>query len=942
MIRRGRLAIMAALIALPVMACAESFRQYIEAEDCALETFGPGQNPLGGYNGGRFVYRIDAEPWTGFIRAPLATTVPPGKLRVFVRGYCSDGEPETRTMTVRIGGAEAALKYPREQLDYKHNWIPFELQTAEPAEDVELQVNCAGGRVIIDTIFVTNDPADGTEFANRRTRLVPRHQPPAEQTARPEIEGNMLINSSFEVAPTNGWRAGYQSQWALTDESLSEESPFEGDRCLRPGMLRDKRGALTGRWFTYDGIYSSPFQLEAGAIYTASVYVRTDGPIRGAIGVKGKTESFELEGSDDWQRVSATVEAPNETDSFYVTFTADGPRELFLDAAQLQRGELTDYVPRPGVDVGLSSDQRAGRVWRQGEDMTLAWEVRGVTENAGARVTSIVHDALGRVIHREARQMAAPVGRTATVSLPNGPFPTGAYRVAYTVEVEGLPSYSGQLCYSVIPATRGASAETVGLYASHSEQCFAAMANSGMVWTNTLSSAGHFAEWSYVEPEDDVFVFHDDDIDLARKYGINICANINTNRSNMPKWVIHDQPGEGERIKHPMGWFSLAEWEEFCGALAEHYGGYVKHWLIIDEPQGGTNRYSPEDYAKLLVAANRAIKRADPEAVVFAHAGAGHIEWMETVLANSGPEHFDAIYCYIGRFNQETGEGLRTLSQQLDAPLWTVDFAPVEKLATHFANIDPTRAAPWAETAANTRKYDIWAIRSLSWGRAEKWMRYDARYPGPPPGASYMSIWEHDGSLTPHGVSIATINALIGDAKPLGPVPMPEGMEGHVWSDGARSLLIAWTEDGSSRHLDLPDARAWDVYGGELDAPIVSYLPTFVKFTGEPPEFVAEIAERVTTELLEPEAEGEPYRARFVAEVTGPAQGEWAAAGPYFLQRETTQIIPVEIVEGERAEIVLPLNVWPNLPVKDRLVEVNLYLPGRMLSGALAIDTTDQ
>ncbi len=674
MIPRVRLAIMAALIALPVMACAESFRQYIEAEDCALETFGPGQNPLGGYNGGRFVYRIDAEPWTGFIRAPLAATVPPGKLRVFVRGYCSDGELETRTMTVRAGGAEATVKYPRAEIDYKHNWIPFELQTAEPAEDVELQVNCGGGRVIIDTIFVTNDPADGTEFVKRRTRLIRRHQPPAEQTARPEIEGNMLINSSFEVAPTNGWRAGYQSQWALTDESLSEESPFEGDRCLRPGMLRDKRGALTGRWFTYDGIYSSPFQLEAGAIYTASVYVLTDGPISGAIGVKGKTESFELEGSDDWQRVSATVEAPNETDSFYVTFTADGPRELFLDAAQLERGELTDYVPRPGVDVGLSSDQRAGRVWRQGEDMTLAWEVRGVTENAGARVTSIVHDALGRVIHREARQMAAPV----------------------------------------------------------------------------------------------------------------------------------------------------------------------------------------------------------------------------------------------------------------------------EKLATHFANIDPTRAAPWAETAANTRKYDIWAIRSLSWGRAEKWMRYDARYPGPPPGAGYMSIWEHDGSLTPHGVSIATINALIGDAKPLGPVPMPEGMEGHVWSDGARSLLIAWTEDGSSRHLDLPDARAWDVYGGELDAPIVSYLPTFVKFTGEPPEFVAEIAERVTTDLLVPVAEGEPYRARFVAEVTGPAQGECAAAGPYFLQRETTQIIPVEIVEGERAEIVLPLNVWPNLPVKDRLVEVNLYLPGRMLSGALAIDTTDQ
>ncbi|MCD6360053.1 MAG: hypothetical protein J7M38_04250, partial [Armatimonadetes bacterium] len=594
---------------------------------------------------------------------------------------------------------------------------------------------------------------------------------------------------------------------------------------------------------------------------------------------------------------------------------------------------------RRGVDVGISSGGRAGRIWREGEDVTLTWEARGATENTGARITSIVHDALGRTVSRDVREMTAPVGRTVTATLRDGPHPTGAYRVAYTVEVEGCEPYSGQLCYSVIPATRGESAETVGLYASHSEQCFAAMANAGVIWTCTLSSAGHFADWTYVEPEDDAFVFHDDDIELARRYGIRILANINTNRSHIPKWLLHDQPGEGEWIKHPLGYFKLDEWEEFCGALAGHYKDYVKHWLIIDEPQGGTNRYSPEDYAKLLTAAHRAIRRADPEATVFMHAGTMG-SWFDTALQNSGPDYFEGLYGYVGRFEREKGQQLSTLAQELDVPLWTVDFAPVKKLSTYFAAIDPTRPAPWADSAENTRLYDRWAILSLSWGRAQKWFRYDARYPGPPPGASYMSIWEHDGSLTPHGVSIATMNALIGGARPLGPIAMPEGMQGHLWRDGERRLLIAWTEDGSSRRLDLPGARAWDVYGGELEAPVITGLPTFIEFTGELPEIRSEVAEQVTAELLEPEAGGGPYRARFVAEVTGPAEGEWTASGPYFLDRDRIQTIPARIGADGRSEVILPLNVWPGLPVKDRRVEVRLYLPGRMLGGVLNIDTT--
>jgi hypothetical protein len=183
------------------------------------------------------------------------------------------------------------------------------------------------------------------------------------------------------------------------------------------------------------------------------------------------------------------------------------------------------------------------------------------------------------------------------------------------------------------------------------------------------------------------------------------------------------------------------------------------------------------------------------------------------------------------------------------------------------------------------------------------------------------------------------MNALIGEAKPLGPAAMPEGMEGHLWAERDRKLLIAWTEDGSSRRLDIPGAKAWDVYGGALDEPIVAYLPTFVEFAGDVPELTAEPVERITADLLEPETDGQPYRARFTVQVDGPVSGEWTASGPYFLQRERTETFPADIGADATAELVLTLNVWPNLPVSGREVEVRLYMPGRVLSGTLAINT---
>ena len=935
-----RQALLAAMLCVLNAVCADEdtgvFRQFFEAEDCVLTNLRTGRNSLGGYIGECFVFNIVESAWSGTLEAPLCRSIRPGRVRVFVRGYCSDGAPRSRTLTVRLGGSAQSVAYPDKDrhLASKHNWIPFELQLREAADRLTVEVSSsAGGRIIVDSILVSTDPADTTEVVKGRTRLVSRRHGRPARSGRAAGVGNMLVNAGFEVPPTNGWRSGYQSQWALNESVYDRSMAYEGRQCLRVQLMRNKRLPLQRIWQTYDGVHSAPLSLEPGTLYSASAYVRADGPVAGAIGLKGKSERFSLERPNEWQRVSASVAAPADVDSFFITFMCDDERTVWLDAAQLEQGVLSEYDPGPGVDVGLHCD-RPTRIWREDDRVGLAWDLQSRSGHASVSVRYLIHDALGRVLRRDRIEPALDAGASRRLELHSGPHPSGSYRVAYTVESDDMIPYSGQLCYAVVPAARGDG--PCGLYASHCRQCFAAMADAGLRWTNTLSSGGHFAEWTVVEPEKGRYVFHDADVQLAREFGIKFCANLNTNRNSMPGWVLREAPAEGEWVEHPKGHFRLQDWADFVSAMVGHYRDDVKHWLILDEPDGGTNRYSPEDYAKLLRSAHKAAKSADPECVVFGHTGTQE-RWHDQVLALAGPEHFEAQYTYIGRFNRATGERLRREAEEFGQPLWTVDFAPVRALADAYAEIDTEFPAfTWHAAALNSRTYGIWALRSLSWGRAEKWFRYDARYPGPPPGTSYMSIWEHDGTLTPHGASIAAMNALIGDARPMGEVQMPEGMEGHLFAGEGRKLLVAWTTDGSARHLQRADVTCFDLYGGRLATSVVGTLPVFVEFRGEWDEPTAPVMEQITGELLAPEGAGEPYRARFTAATRQKGgAGTWVADGPYFLERGSPQQTPCRLDEAGTAELVLPLNVWPNLPVSEREIEIRLFLPGRLLSGRL-------
>jgi hypothetical protein len=61
----------------------------------------------------------------------------------------------------------------------------------------------------------------------------------------------------------------------------------------------------------------------------------------------------------------------------------------------------------------------------------------------------------------------------------------------------------------------------------------------------------------------------------------------------------------------------VGEWENYVFRTVEHYRERIRHWEVWNEPYWkGFFTGTPEEYAELLKVACRAIKRADPQAVV--------------------------------------------------------------------------------------------------------------------------------------------------------------------------------------------------------------------------------------------------------------------------------------------------------------------------------------
>jgi hypothetical protein len=514
-----------------------------------------------------------------------------------------------------------------------------------------------------------------------------------------------------------------------------------------------------------------------------------------------------------------------------VEFSHNAPATVFLDAAQLELGDVTGFKPALAAETGASCD-RLGRLFYADEPVALDWTLWA--EGPPPQPVSLayrIYDYRDRLV-REGRERFAAAKQGAHAQPLTAQLPAGAYRLVYAQD-GAAPARQLSLC--VVPRPLPAQQDcAIGTYLTLTPQPLQLADRLGLRWMCSLSPAEHIAGWAYVQPDSrDEFVFHDDDVGWAREHHVRILANINTSGYRMPQWALMDAAPDGEPCVLHRGtkrYFRLRDWEHFVLNLVQHYKHTIRHWLVIDEPY---QQYSAEDYSRLLEATYRAAKRADPGCVVFAHGGY-YDTWMPQVIEAVGPQVFDGVYDYM-RY-REHAELLADICRRHGKLLWSVEYGGVPTIYS------PPEEASLAEPQSsfpvmdNMNRYLHSAIRSLCWAPAAKYMRYDARFPGHLPPTNYMTLFEYDGGVKPLAAALANLNRLASGAVGDGEVTANPSLRCFLFRAEGEYIVALWSADGELLRVELPasllDAGITDAMGATVSAApalLVDMLPIYLR-----------------------------------------------------------------------------------------------------------------
>jgi hypothetical protein len=138
--------------------------------------------------------------------------------------------------------------------------------------------------------------------------------------------------------------------------------------------------------------------------------------------------------------------------------------------------------------------------------------------------------------------------------------------------------------------------------------------------------------WRRIERKKGQYKWEDYDrlVDMCHKHGLLLFGNL----AYAPKF--HDpRTPEGVRA-----------YCSYVGETVKHFAGRLRYWQIWNEPNGGFWKGTPQQYARLLAAAGKAIHQANPNAKVLGlNMAFCDVIWAEKILSLVPYDCFD-IACF--------------------------------------------------------------------------------------------------------------------------------------------------------------------------------------------------------------------------------------------------------------------------------------------------------
>jgi len=543
----------------------------------------------------------------------LPGVLKPGTYYLFVKGSSGGG------FSASIGSRSTAVVVPNSS-DISGLWTALGSITVDSDQYYAVITTHRVGVVttnensLIYGIYITNNPNESLTGAD----VIVTAQPP-DSVPSPTIAGNLIPNSGFEVGTLGDWmfpgRTGALSQNVYNvipfssywDQSVSHS----GNASMK---IPTNRISATRRE-VYQFIHSRPFYLKASTQYTFSVWAKTS---------PGKTVTVDMgfENVSDpavkverrvavnstWQRFTITGDttaspAPNYRIKLLVF---GGDVVTWFDDMQLEEGAGTAYEPSHPLEAGLHLST-PGHVFYEDEPVLATMHIHNISESSVSQTVQYeVYDYRNKLVRRDSEGVTLDPGAHTTRQIDLGTGKRGAFRVLYWVV--GQNGSDKEIAYSIVPRPiqGDLNLSYMGVHLNVAESQFAFSRKLGITWARSLSTADFF-RWSFVEPQDDTFVWaFDDEIQQMYNSGMGFLGTFNT-PATLQTWM-RDANGRPR----------LDKWEDYIRQVVSHNKQWVKYWEIENEPN---HRWPASHYAQMLKIAVDTIESLDPSAKIVAMGG---------------------------------------------------------------------------------------------------------------------------------------------------------------------------------------------------------------------------------------------------------------------------------------------------------------------------------
>lgn len=670
----------------------------------------------------------------------------------------------------------------------------------------------------------------------------------------PEVKGNRVRCGGFESGAQPHWFVWKQETtgYWLTESFFSTENPVEGKYCLRlPGStdLYNK----TGKWRFSVSLSSEPLKLRSHGRYTFSFYVRADDPavsLRAGVvlGPRGARPrilrwycALAPRLSTEWQRFSVSFDFHDEINKPQVYFLASRfsgePDEnylskgaVYLDAVQVEEGDLTDYSPATPVEVALFSD--CFRLYYYPEP--LKFHLRAVRYDERRSITLLyeIRDLAMKVVSKGRRVVKFGGKRTVDSELELELGRRGAYLLAY--RIKGVEGSEGSLDIAIIDPPRKDATTFLGIYSAFSPMNMSFYRRAEARYYLTLCDGKMFRGYSIAGPgpkervpdkvalelvRKNQYVWWDEIIQKIQGYGLQVIPEFLN--YEMPRWVGARQGA------------SVPVWTAHIRKVVSHYARNPRlkldRWITGDEV-----RKSYDVYHK---SALETIKSIIPNATVMLSTAGGAIDHF---IEKFGSPVMDA--CGGSWINQTKWEYLnfRRTIDKYRIPFWNIGVGWGSR------PIDGGEEA----IGYNIRRGRFSPVTNLLYWQAilqpQIWCTYTNRYTS---GIAYGTNDYRTGTFVPHGVYFVATVAFLQDAKRGDEIPLKyaSGLDafyflkgGSVWAVLSPSRTYsrhAPIEEGFKLTLDL-DPKKVNLYDIDLSPLRIARRKAPIRYLLEPQQIL--------------------------------------------------------------------------------------------------------